>query len=746
MNVAGWLTAGVLTISAAAAGSERDPAVHSSAAPAQSPRQAQNAPVSLDYEALRQSRVLDAVHAKGRIDVDGRLDEDDWRDAPVATGFLQRSPNPGEPASERTEARVLFDERNLYVGVICFDSEPQHMIAKDLRKDFGTQESDSVAIFINSLNDNLSGIHVSTNPAGARFDMQSSKDGDESNVDWDGVWDVKVTTSEQGWVAEFVIPFKTLRFNRDGSGEWGFNVLRRVRRRNEESNWTPIPLRYRMARASTAGTLRGVAGVRPGRNLKVKPFVTSMFRDLPSPGAPRRDRDMDGGIDAKYGVTRSLTLDLTYRTDFSQAEVDQQQVNLTRFSLFFPEKREFFLENRGAFTVATAPSGGADSNLIPFFSRRVGLGADGSPIPILGGARMSGKADNYDIGVMTMRTDDTASGPGNTFVVGRVAKHLRRNTWIGALTTSRASSRSGDYNRVYGVDANVRITERLEAASFVYRSDTPGRRGDNNAGLVRVQWKDDDLTARTQYDILQRNFNPEVGFVRRPDTAHTVAGFSWLPRRQRGFVQNFVLGHDFNYYATSAGDIYSRQHSFSTGVDFRNGGYVHLRTDSTFDRLVQPFRLSPQLAIPVGDYEYDVVAVDVSTDKSRVVSGSVQATRGEFWDGDRSSTGGGIDLKPSRHVNMNVTLSRDHITLPRGTFDATLIGTRLLLAFSSRMFLHTFVQYNTSTRQFSSNTRFNLIHRPLSDLFVVYNDRRDTLTNLPLERTLILKFTNLFDF
>ena len=694
-----------------------------------------------------QSRVLAARRATTPIAVDGRLDEPDWRVAPATSDFVQRTPDTGLAATERTEVRVVFDEDNVYIGVMCYDSEPDQLITKDLRRDYGTQDSDSVAVFLNPLNDDLSGLTFSTNPAGARFDMQSSKDGDEANADWDGVWNVRVTTSEQGWAAEFEIPFKTLRFNKEQADEWGFNVLRRIRRRNEESNWAALPLRYRMVRASLAGRLRGVRDVRPGRNLKVKPFVIGMVRDLPSLPTPCRDDDVDGGLDLKYGMTPSVTLDLTYRTDFSQVEVDRQQVNLTRFSLFFPEKREFFLENRGAFTVATAPSGLGDSNLIPFFSRRIGLSADGSPIPVVGGARVSGKVGTYDLGVLTMRTEETAEVPGTTFLVGRVAKHLRPNTWIGALATVREASGRGDDNRVYGVDSNVRITERLEVAGFAYRSDTPGRRGDNVAGLVRLQWRDDELTARTQYDVVQRHFTPGVGFVRRPDTTHVVVGGSWMPRRGPGHViQNFVLGHDFDYYATGAGDLYARVHRLTGGVGFRNGGYVHVTADSTFERLTQPFRLSGQLSVlpgttPAGRWGWTRARTGV-----RAVSGSVQVVTGEFWDGHRTSTGGSVGLKPSRHLTVDLTANHDHVTLPRGTFDATLVGTRVLVAFSSRMFLYSFLQYNAATHQFSSNTRFNLIHRPLSDLFIVYNDRRDTLASRPLERTLALKLTNLFDF
>jgi hypothetical protein len=308
-----------------------------------------------DYEAVRLSRVVSAVRTTETITIDGLLDEAAWERAGPATDFIQQRPRPGEPATERTEVRFLYDDDNLYVGVFCFDSDPDRLVVNSLQKDFATQESDGITLLIDSLHDRRSGFTFIANPAGAKRDVQLFNDG-SGTPDWDGVWDVKASTNRDGWIAEFVIPFKTLRFSDSPSQEWGLQITRRVVRKNEEAHWSPIPQRWGNWRMSLAGTLRGLESIRQGRNLKVKPYVSTGVTHSRAPDGTLqtirgfvRLRDYEGGVDMKYSLTPSLTLDATYRTDFAQVEVDQQQVNLTRFNLFFPEKRDFFLENAGTF-------------------------------------------------------------------------------------------------------------------------------------------------------------------------------------------------------------------------------------------------------------------------------------------------------------------------------------------------------------------------------------------------------------
>ena len=419
------------------------------------PRASTTQNASIDYETARLSRVVNAIRITDPINLDGRLDEAAWDVAEVAGDFLQWQPNPEAPATEATETRFLYDDDNLYVGIICFDSEMDQLTVNHITDDFPFGESDNLAIMIDSLNDDRSGFAFAVNPGGGRRDGQVANNGGTSDWDWDGVWDFEITETSDAWIVEVRIPFKTLRFANSQSQEWGINVSRGIRRLNEESMWSPIPVRYRQTRMSLAGTLRGLEDVRQGRNLKVKPFASTGFTQSrnsdPVIGDMVTDYDFDGGVDIKYGLTPSLTLDATYRTDFAQVEVDQQQVNLTRFSLFFPEKREFFLENSGTF--AFGPGG----NLVPFFSRRIGLGGDGSPIPIVGGGRLTGQVGPNDIGVLAMKTESVEGTPSNDYFVGRFKRNLMTNSWVGGLVTSRSSSAADDYNRVYGADAHFQF-------------------------------------------------------------------------------------------------------------------------------------------------------------------------------------------------------------------------------------------------------------------------------------------------
>ena len=393
------------------------------------------------------------------------------------------------------------------------------MVINGLERDFRFIWSDSVTFTVDSLHDRQSGFEFATNPLGAKYDTQFSNDGGRGSANWDGVWDVKTSRNSDGWIAEFMIPFKTLRFSDSPSQEWGVNMGRRVLRVNEVGSWAPIPTRYNSHRVSLAGTLTGLEGIRQGRNLWIKPFVTggvTQVRDasgqLQTIQALSEFTDQQVGGDLKYSLTPSLTLDATYHTDFAQVEVDQQQVNLTRFNLFFPEKRDFFLENDNNFTV------GPGGNLLPFFSRRIGLSAAGTPIPIVGGVRVSGKLNEYDVGFLEMKTEQQGATPSNNYLVGRIRRNLLGSSWIGGLVTSRDSTVSGDYNRVYGADAHFQFRSRLEFDAYLLQSDTPGKSGSSQARRFQSAWRDDELMIGGEYNEVQPNFNPEARLCTPPES------------------------------------------------------------------------------------------------------------------------------------------------------------------------------------------------------------------------------------
>jgi hypothetical protein len=705
-------------------------------------------PSTIDYDTVRFDRVAKAVRlqAEEKIQVDGNLTDPGWNKVEPATNFIQYEPNTGVPATEQTEVRFLYDADNLYVGVRCFDSEPDRIVSNEMKRDIQGTNEDGFAIYLDTLHDERTGFFLGINPAGGRRDGQvtDSNDSNLVNYDWNGVWDVKVSRDDQGWAAEFVIPFKTLRFTNSPSQIWGLNMLRRVRRKNEDSTWTPLPRRYRTPTGSRAGTLVGIADIHQGRNLKIKPYVSSGMTQVGANDGENRTFKNDGGVDLKYGLTQSLTLDLTYRTDFSQVEVDQQQVNLTRFSILFPEKREFFLENSGIFRFATSSK---DTNLIPFFSRRIGLSPAGDPIPIVGGGRVSGKIGLYDVGVLAINTQAAGAVPSNNFLIGRVKRNVMRRSYIGALATTRNSDLAGDDNKVYGVDTNL-LFDKIEIASYLLRSDTPGKSASNQARLLSGGWIDDDLSLTGQYEEVQQNFNPEVGFVRRKNMEHYSTDISWRPRLSRSkLVRNFTFAPGADYYARSnTGSVETRSQNFTTGITFRNSSSLNFNAVWTFDRLGSAFNIRPDVTIPAGDYNYTRYTVTANSDQGRTVSGNLNTAWGEFWNGRQTGFGSGVSFKPNYHLNIDLTYSDNRVSLPAGSFTARLIGARWLYAFSPKMMLNAFLQYNADTHQFISNVRYNIIHHPLSDLFVVYNERHDTVTGKLIDRAFLIKVTNLFNF
>jgi hypothetical protein len=719
------------------------------------PAYSQRAPAPpIDYATAHLDRIATAVRINEEIKLDGLLEEPAWRLAIPAANFVRWRPSPGEPAGEPTEVYFLYDDDNLYVGFICHDSDPSKIRVNDLREDFSFTGNDGVALVIDSLNDDRSGFLFGANPAGAKRDAQVSNDS-AYNWDWDGVWDVRVSRNSEGWLAELRIPFKTLRFSGSSTQEWGLNINRHILRFSEESQWSPLPVRYTFSRISLAGTLRGLENIRQGRNLKVTPYITSSFSQTRNRGLQWNDH-YDGGVDLKYGLTPSLTLDGTVNTDFAQVEADQQQVNLTRFSLFFPEKRGFFLENAGTFTFGNATPGGP---LVPFFSRRIGLNPRLAPVPILGGARVSGQVGRYDVGFLTMKSkelnplkdpdvDPLDATPSNNYVVGRIKRNLRTNSWIGALATHRDSSNQGDYNRVYGADARFQFLGRLNLDSYLLKSKTPGLTGQDQARRAGMSWDDDEVNVSAGYLTIQPNFKPELGFVRRENMTQYDGSLGWKPLiRSSRVIRSLQFETELTYIAgAGSGVIETRDHQITGGVQFWNGGYIRATTTKRFERLNRRFAIRPDIAITGGDYAFREQSISTQSNPSRKISGIGSVEWGSFWNGNRKTFSGDLTLKPSYRWNLALNYAQNRVTLPQGKFTTNLMGAKLIYGFSPFAFFNAFIQYNADTKRVSSNIRFNWTYKPLSDLYIVYNDTRDTSRGEPVDRAIIIKVTNLFNF
>ncbi len=705
--------------------------------------------------------MVTAVETRTPITLDGVLDDEAWITAEPATDFVQAEPHEGQAATERTTVRLLFDRDALYVGVRCDDAMASALIVNDIRKDFTPGEQDTFELLLDTFADRRNGFVFATNPAGARSDTQIANEGRDVNTSWDAVWSVATKVDATGWSAEMRIPFKTLRFERGEGRIWGANFSRRIRRKNEVDYWSPVPRVYNLYRAGLAGTLTGLGDVSQGHNLRIKPWVAG--NSTRAVGGGEFDPASHAGLDVKYGVTPSLTLDVTVKPDFAQAEADEQQVNLTQFSLFFPEKREFFLENSGMFYFGDIPResrlGNArfappEEEMLLFFSRRIGLTDTGQEIPIAAGGRLTGRVGRTGVGLMTIQTQQEGARDGDNYTVLRARRDVLRNTDIGAIILSRLSSGlSSDRNEVAGVDANFRFMKALSINGFLARSFTPGVTGGEMSGKGSIVWNDNFL--HTQYSLLSvgDNFRDDVGFIKRQGVRkHFVDfGIRFRPEWWRKLGVRELHPHTrYNIYTDQSNAKVSHTNHVAMAWFFERGGYMEVQWNPRFERIAVPFKVRTDQSFAIGSYGWNEYALELETNHSRKVSGSALITTGGYWNGTQNTIKGGVVYRPSYQLTFDIALQRSDITLPLPMHDfvTNLVTSRIGYAFNTRTFLDTLLQYNTDLKQFSANIRFDLIHRPLSDLFVVYNEQQLTNEPTPVNagRGFIVKYTHMLAF
>ncbi|HMD34673.1 MAG TPA: DUF5916 domain-containing protein [Vicinamibacterales bacterium] len=700
-------------------------------------------------------RVVTAVRTPAAIVVDGSLDEEIWTNSLPAADFVQAEPHEGAAATEPTEVRVVFDTEAIYFGVRCRDSG-RGPIVNDIRKDFIPGDQDSIEILLDTFADRRNGFVFVVNAAGAKSDTQIANEGRDVNTNWDAVWSVATKIADDGWTAEIRIPFKTLRFERGQDHIWGINFSRRIRRKNEIDYWSPVPRVYNLYRAGFGGTLEGLPDAAQGRNLRIKPW-SSVDATRAIGGALKPDAH--AGLDVKYGVTPGLTLDGTVRPDFAQAEADEQQVNLTQFSLFYPEKREFFLENSGIFYFGDIPRESRlgvarfsppEEEMLLFFSRRIGLTDAGTTIPIDAGARLTGRAGPYGIGVLTIRTNPE-TGAGDTYTVLRGRRDVLGTSDVGAIFLSRDSETQGNYNRVFGADANFRFFRALSINGFFTKSETPGVTSGQLSGKGSITWNANFL--HTQYSFLTvgDNFRDDVGFIKRTGIRKHFADFGVRPRPEwarRLGIRELHPHARANIYNDQSGVEVSHTNHVAFGVFLEDGGIIEFAMNPRYERIVVPFRVRPDQAFDPGAYGWNEYDLSVETNHSAKVSGSLDLITGGFWTGTQRTTQAGVIVRPSYHLTLDVALRRNDIDLPfpMRAFTTNLLTTRIGYAFNTRTFLDTLLQYNTDLKLFSANVRFDLIHRPLSDLFIVYNEQQLTDQIIASGRGLIIKYTHMLTF
>ncbi|MBI4550829.1 MAG: carbohydrate binding family 9 domain-containing protein [Candidatus Latescibacteria bacterium] len=737
-----------------------------------------------------------ARHVKAGPDVDGALTDSVWTSIPAGiTQFIQQRPDEGQPSTQRTAVQVLYDDKNLYFGILCYDTEPAGVVANEMRRDADLTDDDFLEIILDTFHDRQNGFLFATNPAGAQFDAQVRNEGggvqrgfrgpngrpltsENYNVDWDGVWITRSHIRPDGWSVEMAIPFNTIRYKRGEDVTFGLNLQRQVRRRNEQSFWTPVPRPYTIFKLSNAGELAGIRLPEPKRNLRLKPYlITGAQNDFTRTDAHRNDGKLEGGGDLKYGLTSNLILDLTYNTDFSQVESDEDQVNLTRFSLFFPEKREFLLENAGLFSFGSV-NVGPSREMEMFFSRRIGLfdvkRGDTREVPIIGGARSTGKAGRYNIGFMNITTDETrfqASATADTlvprtnFTVARVTRDILKKSNIGVSLMNKQAGLDNRYNRILSADMNLSIGNTFTANGFLSRSftvsDRPHPDGDAFAGQFFAQWQNPLLQVSGGYRDIPADFNDELGFLPRTG----IRGYRWFmglsPEPKGSIVRRHFPHIGSGEYITDAQNRQlSRREHYGYQPIFRDGSQMEIAFNRQFERVD---RASSILGVPIlpGRYTFSEFFGMFFSNQSKPVFGNVRVNLGQFYDGDRRQlqlTGGlrfgsTLTIQPRYELN-DVSLP---LTAGRSAGDARvhLVSTRVVYSFSPRLSARTFVQWNSFDKEINTNFRIRFITTPGSDMFLVYNERRvtDDATYLTTridglgvkDRTLAVKFNYLFE-
>lgn len=697
--------------------------------------------------------------ASGPIVIDGRLDELSWEEAKPFGNFVQSKPNAGYPATEPTVVRLLHDADNLYIAAICYMSDADRITITSLERDYESLNSDAFGVAFDTFLDRSGSFMFFVNPKGAIRDAQSFDDSRIRDLAWDGILEVRTRIEETAWTVEMAIPWTALRFDPAKDEQiWGANFFRRVRHKDEDSFWAPIDRRNKVYTMSKAGTVRGLGQLKSGRNLQLKPFVRAANIGGSRPAQEDQGGNYDAGMDLKYGITSGLTLDLTYRTDFSQVEVDREQVNLTRFSLFFPERREFFVENSGIFTVSDAldrkfRTGASTRDFTFFHSRRIGLTDGGRPIPIVGGGRLTGRIGGNELGLLNMQTASTEESPPENFTVVRFKRNFFGNSSVGGTFLNRQITDGGQltgngrlYSRGYGVDANIGLFGRMMINSYLAITDSPGEDGVGVAGRVSAAWRDRLWNISAFAKHVDDNFDPTLGFVRRRGINHGYVTVGAHPRLHSSIIQELNPYGEIHFVSNLDDVLETRQETVGLGVTFVGGSSLTFRFNDRFERIFESFQVSGNATVGPGDYNYNEGSVSFRSSAGRALSGSVSFSQGGFWDGSRTSAGLGMTWRADYRLSLNLSANRNQVSFPDTDFTANVYGARVKFTPTTQITAAAFVQYNQSTDEMVTNLRFNFIHAPRSDLFVVYTERRSLDEGGMLDQSITVKLTKLLVF
>ncbi|MDA8644059.1 carbohydrate binding family 9 domain-containing protein [Flavobacteriaceae bacterium] len=692
--------------------------------------------------------------------IDGNiLSEAIWEQVPAITDLKQIKPNYNQPASEETAIRVAYTQKTLYIAVICYDKTPDQIVVSDSRRDGDLSDEDSFLFILDTYNDQQNGFLFGTNANGMEYDAQIDNEGEGNfsanrqqggvvggtNINWDASWEVKTETGDYGWSAEFAIPLRSIRFNSGTDKIWGINFQRNISKRSETAFWANLPLGFDIKRLSLAGKMTGIELKSP-KNLKVIPYVLSQaIRDNTSQKNISATADIGGDI--KYSLTPGLTLDLTYNTDFAQVEVDEQQVNLDRFNLFFPEKRPFFLENAGQFSV------GSPGEVDLFFSRRIGIGEGGSIVPIIGGSRVSGKIGQTNVGLLSMFTDEIDSEGGldlvkNNYSVARVNHDFAksRSSLGGIFVNRNGIGISEDYNRVFAMDGRLGLGKKAQVTGYLSKSSTPGIDNRDHAFNILGVYNWNGWNLRAGYTEVGENFNPEVGFLLR--SAFKKPEFlifkQWRPKNTGKFLEvrpHISYRGYWNFNNTQeTGFLHVDNHWV-----WESGFEVHTGINFTKETVLEAFPIS-QVTVDPGVYDHQEFQFVLFTNSNNKLAYRTRTVIGGYFGGNRISSNNTTGLRLGDKFNAEANLNYNRLNLPNGSTDVVITGGRLAYSFTPRMFLQSLVQYNNVSRITSVNARFGLLRNANTGLFVVVNIIKDNDFNDRLNnQNITIKYSHQFD-
>ena len=692
--------------------------------------------------------------------IDGNiLGEKLWEKVPIIENLRQIKPDYGLPASEKTSIRVAYTNKSFYVAVVCYDKAPDKIVISDSRRDADLNDEDSFLFILDTYNDQQNGFLFGTNASGMEYDAQINNEGEGNfssnrqqggviggtNINWDASWEVKTESGDYGWSAEFSIPLRSIRFNSGTDKIWGINFQRNISKRSETAYWANLPLGFDIKRLSLAGKMTGI-NLKSPKNLKVIPYALTQVAQDKTISKINSSR-ADFGGDIKYSLTPGLTLDLTYNTDFAQVEVDDQQVNLDRFNLFFPEKRPFFLENAGQFSV------GSPGEVDLFFSRRIGIGDGGSLVPIIGGSRVSGKVGQTNVGLLNMFTDEVEIDGDigivkNNYSVARVNHDFAksRSSLGGIFVNRNGIGISDDYNSVFALDGKLGLGKKAQITGYISKSSTPGIKSREHAFKILAVYNWNGWNLRAGYTEVGEGFNPEVGFLQR--SAFKKPEFlifkQWRPNNTGKFLE--VRPH------VSYRGYWNFNNTQETGflhIDnhwvWESGFEIHTGINFTKETVLEAFPIS-LVTIDPGIYDHKELQFVMFTNPNNKASFRNRTYIGGYFGGSRISSSNKVNLRLGDKFNAETNFNYNRLKLPNGLTNVVITGVRLAYSFTPRMFLQSLVQYNNVSEITSVNARFGWLKNANTGLFVVINIVKDNdFFNQLNNQSITIKYSYQFD-